>query len=53
MTEPLTKVDSAVQGLGSSPPKDKGHRRASSAAAPGVLNVNDLGRFEDDSHRAC
>lgn len=45
MTEPLEKVDSAVQGLASSPPKDKGHRRASSAAAPGVYNVNDLGEF--------
>jgi len=44
MSEPLTKVDSAVQGLSSSPPKDaaKGHRRASSSAA-GVYNVNDLG----------
>jgi hypothetical protein len=42
MTEPLSKVDSAVEGLASSPPKDKGHRRASSAAAPGVWNVNDL-----------
>ncbi|KHO01577.1 uncharacterized protein MAM_00578 [Metarhizium album ARSEF 1941] len=41
MTEPLTKVDSAVQGLSSSPPKDKGHRRASSSAA-GVMNINDL-----------
>jgi len=41
MTEPLSKVDSAVEGLASSPPKDKG-RRASSAAAPGVWNVNDL-----------
>ncbi|PNY27489.1 Uncharacterized protein TCAP_02584 [Tolypocladium capitatum] len=41
MTEPLSKVDSAVQGLSSSPPKDKGHRRQSSSAA-GVMNVNDL-----------
>ncbi|KAG5921860.1 hypothetical protein E4U42_005683 [Claviceps africana] len=41
MSEPLTKVDSAVQGLSSSPPKDKGHRRQSSSAA-GVMNVNDL-----------
>ncbi|KAK3181949.1 hypothetical protein K4F52_006688 [Lecanicillium sp. MT-2017a] len=41
MTEPLTKVDSAVQGLSSSPPKEKGHRRASSSAA-GVMNINDL-----------
>ncbi|RDA90899.1 hypothetical protein CP533_4454 [Ophiocordyceps camponoti-saundersi (nom. inval.)] len=44
MSEPLTKVDSAVQGLSSSPPKEKGHRRASSSAA-GVMNINDLGEF--------
>ncbi|KAJ4150571.1 hypothetical protein LMH87_011315 [Akanthomyces muscarius] len=42
MSEPLAKVDSAVQGLSTSPPKEKGHRRASSAAAPGVYNVKDL-----------
>jgi len=42
MSEPLTKVDSAVEGLSSSPPKDKAHRRASSTAAPGVYNINDL-----------
>ncbi|KAM3503324.1 hypothetical protein MY11210_008761 [Beauveria gryllotalpidicola] len=42
MSEPLAKVDSAVQGLSSSPPKEKGQRRASSAAAAGVYNVNDL-----------
>ncbi|KAF4595453.1 WD repeat containing protein 44 [Ophiocordyceps camponoti-floridani] len=41
MSEPLTKVDSAVQGLSSSPPKEKGHRRTSSSAA-GVMNINDL-----------
>ncbi|KAF9875920.1 hypothetical protein CkaCkLH20_06366 [Colletotrichum karsti] len=40
MSEPLSKVDSAVQGLSSSPPKEK--RRQSSAAAPGVMNINDL-----------
>lgn len=44
MSEPLTKVDSAVQGLSSSPPKEKGHRRQSSSAA-GVMNINDLGKF--------
>lgn len=38
---PLTKVDSAVQGLSSSPPKAKGHRRMSSTAE-GVYNINDL-----------
>jgi hypothetical protein len=47
MSEPLSKVDSAVQGLSSSPPAnakpdDKKTRRQSSAAAPGVWNVNDL-----------
>ncbi|KND90649.1 hypothetical protein TOPH_04712 [Tolypocladium ophioglossoides CBS 100239] len=41
MTEPLSKVDSAVQGLSTSPPKEKGHRRQSSSAA-GVMNINDL-----------
>ncbi|GJN71907.1 WD repeat containing protein 44 [Purpureocillium lilacinum] len=41
MTEPLSKVDSAVQGLSSSPPKEKGHRRQSSSAT-GVMNINDL-----------
>ncbi|MCJ1368608.1 hypothetical protein MMC16_007752 [Acarospora aff. strigata] len=42
-TEALSKVDSAVSGLSSSPPKDekKGHRRASSSAT-GVYNINDL-----------
>jgi len=43
---PLTKVDSAVQGLSSSPTEEKTikHRRTSSASAPGVWNVNDLER---------
>ncbi|KAL6865681.1 hypothetical protein ACO1O0_001776 [Amphichorda felina] len=40
MTEPLTKVDSAVEGLSTSPPKKEGRRQSS--AAPGVYNVNDL-----------
>ena len=43
----LTKVDSAISGLSSSPPDDKaqvkGHRRASSSAA-GVYNIADLGK---------
>jgi hypothetical protein len=47
MTEPLSKVDSAVQGLASSPPKEGAKegvaaRRKSSAAAPGVMNILDL-----------
>jgi hypothetical protein len=42
MTEPLTKVDSAVQGLSSSPTEDKAHRRKSSSV-PGVYNILDLG----------
>lgn len=42
-TSDLTKVDSAVSGLSSSPTEKKiGHRRASSSAA-GVYNINDLG----------
>jgi hypothetical protein len=41
MSEPLSKVDSAVQGLSSSPPKETKHRRASSSAN-GVMNINDL-----------
>ncbi|MCJ1354492.1 MAG: hypothetical protein MMC33_004481 [Icmadophila ericetorum] len=40
-TSELTKVDSAVSGLSSSPPADKKHRRASSSAT-GVYNINDL-----------
>ena len=39
----LTKVDSAVSGLSSSPAEQKiGHRRASSSVA-GVFNISDLG----------
>ena len=43
-TAELTKVDSAISGLSSSPPTEKkmGHRRASSSAA-GVYNISDLG----------
>lgn len=41
---PLSKVDSAVQGLSSSPPKERaGHRRMSSHAAEGVFRMEDLG----------
>jgi len=39
---PLTKVDSAISGMSSSPPEHhKGHRRSSSSV-PGVYNINDL-----------
>lgn len=43
---PLTKVDSAVQGLSSSPTEEKTtkHRRTSSSA-PGVYNINELGMY--------
>ncbi|KAK2626188.1 hypothetical protein QTJ16_004450 [Diplocarpon rosae] len=37
---PLTKVDSAVQGLSSSPPKET--KRRASSSVPGVFNINDL-----------
>jgi hypothetical protein len=44
MSEPLTKVDSAVQGIDTAPKeaKETKHRRASSSAN-GVMNINDLG----------
>ncbi|KFA65289.1 hypothetical protein S40285_02705 [Stachybotrys chlorohalonatus IBT 40285] len=43
MSEPLTKVDSAVQGLSSSPPKEeKQAPRRKSSSVPGVFNINDL-----------
>ena len=49
--EPLSKVDSAISGLSSSPPEEKGavkgHRRASSSAA-GVYNIADLGELYHD-----
>ncbi|KAK4126824.1 hypothetical protein N657DRAFT_653235 [Parathielavia appendiculata] len=43
MSEPLTKVDSAVQGIDTAPTEGKQtkHRRASSSAN-GVMNINDL-----------
>jgi len=43
MSEPLTKVDSAVQGIDIAPKevKETKHRRASSSAN-GVMNINDL-----------
>jgi hypothetical protein len=45
MSEPLTKVDSAVQGIHDIPqPKDAKTRRASSSAS-GVMNINDLGKL--------
>ncbi|KAI9051286.1 hypothetical protein LZ554_005387 [Drepanopeziza brunnea f. sp. 'monogermtubi'] len=37
---PLTKVDSAVQGLSSSPPKET--KRRASSSVPGVFNILDL-----------
>ncbi|KAI0120792.1 hypothetical protein F4776DRAFT_665420 [Hypoxylon sp. NC0597] len=42
MTEPLARVDSAVQGLSTSPPKEKvSHRRTSSSAA-GISSMKDM-----------
>lgn len=48
MTEPLTKVDSAVQGLSSSPPK----KTRMSSSAPGVMNIDDLRDSETVIHVA-
>ncbi|KAK4230155.1 hypothetical protein QBC38DRAFT_517504 [Podospora fimiseda] len=42
MSEPLTKVDSAVGGLSSSPPKEGVKHRRASSSANGVMNINDL-----------
>lgn len=39
MSEPLTKVDSAVEGLSQSPPPKKTRM---SSSAPGVMNIDDL-----------
>jgi len=46
-TQPLTKVDSAVSGLSSSPPKESssaavGKHRRTSSSVTGVYNINDL-----------
>ncbi|RYP47665.1 hypothetical protein DL768_006318 [Monosporascus sp. mg162] len=40
--EPLTKVDSAVEGLSSSPPKEKGASRRKSSAVTGVASMKEL-----------
>jgi hypothetical protein len=38
-TSDLTKVDSAVAGLG------EGKKRRTTSSAPGVMNINDLGKL--------
>jgi len=48
---PLTKVDSAVQGLSSSPPKDSAKQRRASSSVAGVYNINDLGMSTASAHR--
>jgi hypothetical protein len=40
---PLSKVDSAVSGLSSSPPDEKKTHRRASSSVTGVYNINDLG----------
>jgi len=40
--EPLSKVDSAVQGLSSSPPKEKAASRRKSSAVTGVASMKEL-----------
>jgi len=42
MSEPLTKVDSAVQGLSSSPPKEGVKHRRASSSATGVMHIDEL-----------
>jgi hypothetical protein len=41
MSEPLTKVDSAVQGIDVKETKES--KRKGSTSASGVMNINDLG----------
>ena len=49
MTEALSKVDSAVEGIDANKDaKDTKKPRMSSIAAPGVWNVKDLGTFSRD-----
>ncbi|GJD00977.1 hypothetical protein ColKHC_09802 [Colletotrichum higginsianum] len=48
MTEPLSKVDSAVGGLSQSPPKEHKTRRQSSAAAPACTTSRTLVRHSVD-----
>lgn len=45
---PLSKVDSAVQGLSSSPSKDEAKNRRSSSSVAGVYNIADLGKSSPD-----
>lgn len=49
MTEPLTKVDSAVEGVAPAEekkaPVEKKKPRQSTIAAEGVFKIEDLGRF--------
>jgi hypothetical protein len=40
-TSDLTKVDSAIGGMATSPPKET--KRRTTSSAPGVMNINDLG----------
>ncbi|RYO88481.1 hypothetical protein DL763_005980 [Monosporascus cannonballus] len=42
--EPLSKVDSAVQGLSSSPPKEKAASRRKSSAVTGVASMKELSK---------
>ncbi|KAK3303214.1 uncharacterized protein B0T15DRAFT_576616 [Chaetomium strumarium] len=42
MSEPLTKVDSAVQGVMDVPPPKEAKTRRASSSATGVMNIKDL-----------
>ena len=42
---PLSKVDSAVQGLSSSPKDKEPAKRRASSSVPGVFRIEDLGTF--------
>lgn len=45
MTEPLTKVDSAVEGVAPTDAKEHKKPRQSTVAAPGVYKLEDLSTF--------
>lgn len=45
MTEPLSKVDSAVEGINPTDAKDTKKPRQSTVAAAGVYKIEDLGMW--------
>lgn len=46
VTEPLSKIDSAIDDAPASPTESKIKHRRTSSTVSGVFNINDLGEFE-------